>query len=151
MRIVRISIIALTCTALNAAVAPAPKQVKSFEEFARGRSAREAFKELINQETPVIVKFFLPGCQPCKSTEAEFEDLAKEYKDVAHFVALDTTKNTLSQTYKVHAVPTFIMFKSGKKIVDFKRNGLHKDGFVSTIKKELKRLNVAPIAAAPAA
>lgn len=151
--IVRTAFITLTCFALHAATAPDTlKQVKSFDAFAQGKSASAAFNELIDQKIPVVVKFFLPGCGPCKSTETEFEDLAKQYKDSALFVVLDTTKNDLANKFKVHAVPTFIIFKNGKKISDFRRGGLDKDGFAASIKKELKKLNVLPgVVQAPAA
>lgn len=141
----RVSVIALSVLALNAAPptpTPQKKAVIAFEEIAFGKKSSAAFAELIAKPLPIIVKFYLPGCGPCKSTEADFEMLAKKYQDQAMFVTLDVTKFDIADKYSIKTVPTFILFNKNKKIAQFKRDGLKKDGFIATIEKELKKLTI---------
>ncbi len=141
----RISIVTLSFLALNAATqTPTNKKlaVKSFEDLALGKQPLNVLAELVAKDTPLVAKFYMPGCGPCKGTEEGFERMAKKYQGQAEFVIIDTTRFDLAKSYAIRTVPTFIIFHKNKKVAQFKRDGIKKEGFEEAIEKELKKLGV---------
>ena len=117
--------------------APDILYVKSFDEFVANKNPHTVFNALTSGEKPLIVKFFMTGCGPCKSTEPGYEALAKKYKDHALFITINVDKYDIGNKFKFSSVPTFMLFSKGKKIAQFKRSD-----FVGTINKELAKLGV---------
>ncbi len=75
----------------------------------------ESFNQLIQSDKPVLVDFFATWCGPCKAMEPVIKDVAKTVEGKVRVVKVDIDKQQhLAQQYNVNAVPTFMIFKSGK-------------------------------------
>lgn len=73
------------------------------------------FLALIQSDTPVIVDFWAPWCNPCVGFAPIFEDIAAERSGDARFVKIDTeAQQELAAQYRIRSIPTIMVFKNGQ-------------------------------------
>ena len=75
------------------------------------------FNELIKSDKPVLVDFYADWCGPCKAMNPIISDVAKAVEGRGKVVKINVDKNMqAAQTYRVQAVPTFMIFKNGQPV-----------------------------------
>lgn len=73
-------------------------------------------EELISSsESPVLAVFSAPGCGPSRLLDAVLTEAVSHLKQKLEIVRIDSEKNSaLSDLYRVHALPTLLVFKDGQ-------------------------------------
>ncbi|XP_048140545.1 thioredoxin X, chloroplastic [Rhodamnia argentea] len=79
---------------------------------------------VLKSDRPVLVEFIANWCGPCRLISPAMEWLAQEYKERLIVVKIDHDANPkLIEEYKVYGLPTLILFKNGKEVLESRREG----------------------------
>lgn len=72
---------------------------------------------IVNSELPVIVDFWAPWCNPCKTMGPIFNEVATSYPLKALFAKVNTQdEQNLGAKYNVRSIPTLIVYKNGIEV-----------------------------------
>lgn len=74
----------------------------------------EQFRELTQQETPVLVEFWAPWCTYCRRISSAYEKVAEqnEGKMTVARVNIDEEPQ-LAEAEKIELVPTMVIYRNG--------------------------------------
>ena len=89
---------------------------------------------------PVLVDFSADAwCRPCQIMVPVYEELSHDFARKVIFLKINTDHNPqASGKYRIFSVPTFVMFKSGKRIAQ-RAGAVQKVKFKAWIEESLKR------------
>lgn len=96
----------------------------------------KGFYEAIGEgNTPLVVDFYSPYCNPCKQLSPLFAESSEKYAGKARFLKVDVTQfPKLAESYGVYSLPTLMVFDTkGKQVA--KETGLQK------VEKTLQKLD----------
>jgi len=76
------------------------------------------FDEYVKRtELPVLADFWAPWCGPCRAMAPQFERAARELKDRARLVKVNTDQaQGLAARYGIRAIPTLMLFRNGAEV-----------------------------------
>ncbi|MEH6453973.1 MAG: thioredoxin TrxC [Psychromonas sp.] len=84
---------------------------------------------LINSDTPVVIDFWAPWCNPCIGFAPVFSEIAKQESQGLRFVKVDTeAQQQIAAQYKIRSIPTLMVFKKGR-LLDSINGALPKQQF----------------------
>lgn len=75
------------------------------------------YKEIVSQNSVVLIDLWAEWCGPCKSIAPVIDELATELEGKAVIGKYDVDdENDLSVDYKVRSIPTLLFFKDGEMV-----------------------------------
>ncbi|WP_038877325.1 thioredoxin TrxC [Vibrio jasicida] len=97
------------------------------------------FSALLESNTPVVVDFWAPWCNPCVGFAPVFSDVAQELTGNARFVKIDTeAQQQLAAQFGIRSIPTIMVFKNGQR-VDMINGALPKTQFDQWLNQALSK------------
>lgn len=68
-------------------------------------------------DIPVVVDFWAPWCEPCKTMTPAFEQAALRLEPWVRFGKVNTEQErSLAAQYQIRSIPLLILFKSGREL-----------------------------------
>lgn len=75
----------------------------------------QTFREIIQNEKPVLVDFYADWCAPCRMMKPILEEVKQKVGEDATIIKVDVDRNPeAAETYNVTGIPTLIIFKKGE-------------------------------------
>jgi thioredoxin len=73
------------------------------------------FKEIINQDKPVLLDFYADWCGPCQTLLPTLDQLSEEFSGDAIIAKINVDKNPeLAAQFKVRSIPALFLIKGGE-------------------------------------
>ncbi|KAF2027461.1 thioredoxin-domain-containing protein [Setomelanomma holmii] len=86
-------------------------------------SAPLHFRTLLNAHTYLIADFYATWCPPCKQIAPIYAQLSTQHSSAGNFAFVKVNvdeQRELAAQYGVTAMPTFLVFKDGKKVEEIR-------------------------------
>lgn len=74
------------------------------------------FKEIIQSEKPVIIKFFADWCPDCKRMDMFIGEVMEEFENYDWYEVNSDEVSGLAEKYEVMGIPSILLFQNGEKI-----------------------------------
>jgi thioredoxin 1 len=95
-----------------------------------------SFKDVIANNSKVVVDFWAPWCMPCRMLVPIFQELEKEMDGIS-FTKVNVDENPeLAKSFGIMSIPTIIVFLNGKEM----------DRLIGVIPKEELKANILKVA-----
>ncbi|WP_226671363.1 thioredoxin family protein [Metabacillus litoralis] len=75
----------------------------------------EKFKDLINSNEPVVLKFFTDWCPDCKRMDMFLPTVFEEVENVSMYEINKDDLPEIAEKYNVMGIPSLLVFKNGEK------------------------------------
>jgi thioredoxin 1 len=97
----------------------------------------KSFREIIDQDKPVLVDFFATWCGPCQMQAPILSEVKNELGEKADIIKIDVDKNNaLASHYAIRSVPTLMLFKNGEVL--WRKSGVgQKDELTALINQHI--------------
>ncbi|OAJ35066.1 thioredoxin family protein [Piscirickettsia salmonis] len=103
----------------------------------------ENFDQTVEDNELTVVEFHADWCEPCRSFDKVFVEVAKEHTDVV-FAKIDTEKETeLAREFHVRSIPRLMIFKKNVVVAD--QTGELPFDVVNDLIKQAKSLDMSDI------
>ena len=74
-------------------------------------------EEVLRSNVPVMVDFWAPWCNPCKTIAPLIDALASEYGDRLKVAKADVQNSQMAATkHRITSIPAILLFKDGRVI-----------------------------------
>ena len=94
---------------------------------------QKVYEKLIKDNKIVFIDFYAQWCGPCKRISPYIEELSEIFDNVK-FIKIDVEQmEELSISFKIEAMPTFVILKNGKE--ETRIVGCDKDKFKKMLKE----------------
>ncbi|KAF9023573.1 thioredoxin [Hymenopellis radicata] len=83
-------------------------------------TSHSQFKAILESNKVVVIDFWATWCGPCRVISPIFAQLADqtEFADIEFYKVDVDEQEEIAEEVQVRAMPTFIVFKDGKKVKD---------------------------------
>jgi len=103
-------------------------------------ATKENFAEVIENNDIVIVDFWAPWCQPCRSFAPIFEKTAEANPD-ATFIKVNTEQEQeLAAHFQIRSIPTLMVFR--EKVLVFSQPGMLPEASLTKLLSDVKALDM---------
>ncbi len=76
----------------------------------------EQFNELINNEKPVIIKYYAGWCPDCTRMDMFIDPIIEEYNQYDWYQINRDEFPDLAEIYEVMGIPSLLIYKNGEKL-----------------------------------
>lgn len=73
------------------------------------------FKDIIQSDKPVIIKFYANWCPDCKRMDMFIDDVMKEFNNYSWYEVNTDEIEGIAATYEVMGIPSILIFQNGEK------------------------------------
>jgi thioredoxin 1 len=96
---------------------------------------RENFREVVNDQRPVLVDFWAEWCMPCRMMTPIMDSMAKKHGGNVVFAKVNVDENPdIAAEFGVNAIPNFMVFLKGK-VVGQALGAIGEQGLEDLVKK----------------
>lgn len=91
----------------------------------------------VPQDKKVVIDFFADWCGPCKRIAPEYVKLSEKYTDIVFLKVDSDESSSLSESFDVRALPTFVFINKGNVVKELKLEGADLNTLIKNLDKLL--------------